>query len=81
MSWWQLAYIDDKDHCLQLWKDMGMEDPWSHHDYNPKREIPISTIDVKLMSDIRTSFDKGMDVECFVPDDMNIVTQSRSSDH
>jgi len=81
MSWWQLAYVDEKDKTLQLWIDKGMEDPWTHHDYNPRKEVPISTVDSKLMTDIRTALEKGMDVECFVPDDMNIVTQIKSFDH
>lgn len=74
--WWTLAWINDDEGVLCLWQDLGREDPYTGEDHNPGIEVPFLT-DVDDMRRLRAQHEESHDVECYVPEDMKIVTQWR----
>lgn len=71
--WWTLACINDKDSCLELWRDEGREvweyDRW--RDYNPTKSVDFNQ--VKDLDAIKAALKQGKKIECDVDDKGNIV--------
>jgi hypothetical protein len=76
--WWTLAYLNEEEQTLLLWIDMGREDPVSGRDCNPSKELPWPT-DETIMRGIRSALNERKEVECFIPDDMDIITKIREA--